>query len=153
MKLKHINLQYNQKKLVEELHKTKMYDSTQYKASLNTVWLKGIPGEDCAEAKRIKDFLPESIISTFFIQPANTVILPHTDGRCSCSLNILLSDGGAPIIIEGEEFEYKCALINVSKYMHEVPAYPKDRYLLRYAFSQPFEKILEFFEKNNLTTL
>lgn len=148
MKLEHINLEYDRLKLLSELNKTRMYDSTEYKASTNTAWLKGIPSEDCEEVHRLKNLLPESILLTFFIQPAYTIIEPHTDGRCKCSLNILLSEGGSPIIMEGESFEYKCALINVSKYVHEVPAYPEDRYLLRYAFETSFEETLEKITKS-----
>lgn len=139
MKLHHVNLSYNTDLLIKELYDTKMYDSTFYGPAKVDTWLKGTVLQEAPEVNRIKSILPHVILASFFIQPSGTVVVPHKDSKCKCSLNILLNDADAPIIIEGDEFNYKCALINVSEYEHEVPASSKDRYLLRYTFSEPFE--------------
>ena len=127
--------------LLQELQATKMYDKSAYNDFCNSAWLKGRALENCLEANRIKNKLEYVKEAVFFVQPANTVINPHTDKLCKCSLNILLNDADAPIIIDGEAFRYKCALIDVNRYEHEVPASSKDRLLLRYTFSEPFEVI------------
>jgi len=141
MKLIEISFDYDIGKLNKELEQTKLYDHTDYGPAKNTAWLKGKALEDCVEVNRIKNKLKFVKDAVFFVQPANTVINPHTDKLCKCSLNILLNDADAPIIIDGESFRYKCALIDVNRYEHEVPASSKDRLLLRYTFSEPFEVI------------
>lgn len=141
MKLHHVDLSYDSSLLINELHNTKMYDSKFYGPAKVDTWLKGTVLQEAPEVNRLKNKLPNTILAAFFIQPAGTVVVPHKDSKCGCSLNILLNDADAPIIIEGEKFNYKCALINVSQYEHEVPASPKDRYLLRYTFAEPFEII------------
>lgn len=138
-KIFEIGLKYNQEKLLDELKQTKLYDNETYNDPHNPVWLKGTVLQEAPEVDRIKSLLPHVNIAAFFIQPAGTVINPHRDKLCKCSLNILINHADAPIIIEGEEFYYTCALINVNKYEHEVPASQFDRYLLRYTFSEPFE--------------
>lgn len=148
MKLHEITLQYDTDLLLQDMQKTRLYDSTEYGPALNTAWLKGrVVKEECLEANRIKNQLPHVTDSGFFIQPAHTVIKPHRDLDCMCSLNILLNDATAPIIIEGEEFKYKCALIDVNRYEHEVPASPKERLLFRIAFSEPLEVMKSLLSK------
>jgi len=140
-KIYKFNFNYDRIALLNDLKNTKLYDNNSYDDPYNPAWLKGLALDNCKEANRIKNKLKYVKDAVFFVQPANTVINPHTDNLCKCSLNILLNDADAPIIIEGEEFFYRCALINVNKYEHEVPASNKDRLLLRYTFSEPFEII------------
>ena len=140
-KIYKFNFNFDNNLLLNELKITTLYDNSVYNDPHNPVWLKGRALDNCFEANRIKEELQYVIHTVFFVQPANTVINPHKDNLCKCSLNILLNDADAPIIIEGEEFFYRCALINVNKYEHEVPASNKDRLLLRYTFSEPFEII------------
>jgi hypothetical protein len=58
----------------------------------------------------------------------------HTDPNTRCAINIILSDDYGPAIFEEfGEVNYECALFNNSR-MHMVPAYPKERLLLMFAY-------------------
>lgn len=64
-----------------------------------------------------------------WIKP-NTELSEHIDSNTQCSINFLLSDNLAPIIINGVEYYYTQAIINVQQ-PHKVINGPEERVMLR----------------------
>lgn len=80
-------------------------------------------------------FLDEKINCYFYILEKNHFIGTHTDPKTLCSINILLSEDNAPIVIENKEYCYNTALLDTSR-EHSVPASDNDRLLLKFSFSK-----------------
>ena len=102
-----------------------------------------------------KKFKGSNIIA-FTLRP-NAYVHMHTDPKTRCAVNIILSDDYGPAIFEEfGEVKYECALFNNSR-MHMVPAYPKERLLLMFAYLEnSYEEIrdqLKLFSLDRTTSL
>lgn len=71
----------------------------------------------------------------YYLQPAGTSIKKHVDSQCTCRVNVLLSGYSEALVIDGEEVDYECALINVSQYQHYVDSIFEDRLLFSVCFT------------------
>ena len=77
----------------------------------------------------------------FFYQKENFHLMPHKDFGTQCGVNILLSDDPVPINIEGKEYYYTQALINLQK-EHSVKNDNKERILLKFSIpDKTFEQV------------
>lgn len=77
----------------------------------------------------------------FFYQQPGEQLAPHKDIGTECGVNILISENPLPINIEGEDYYYSQALINLQK-MHSVKADNFERILLKYSIpDKPFEQV------------
>ena len=68
----------------------------------------------------------------FFYQKSNFHLKPHKDFGTQCGVNILLSDNPVPINIEGKEYYYTQALIDLQR-EHSVINDNKERVLLKFS--------------------
>ena len=77
----------------------------------------------------------------FFYQKSNFSLKPHKDFGTQCGVNILLSDNPVPINIEGVDYHYSQALINLQK-EHSVVNDSKERVLLKFSIpDKSFEQV------------
>ena len=77
----------------------------------------------------------------FFYQKSNFSLKPHKDFGTQCGVNILLSDDPVPINIEGVDYHYSQALINLQK-EHSVVNDSKERVLLKFSIpDKSFEEV------------
>ena len=77
----------------------------------------------------------------FFFQQPNWQLGKHKDFGTQCGVNILLSDDPTPINIEGKDYFYKQALINLQK-EHSVKTDNKERILLKFSIpDKSFEQV------------
>ena len=77
----------------------------------------------------------------FFYQKSNFNLKPHKDFGTQCGVNILLSDDPVPINIEGVDYHYSQALINLQK-EHSVVNDSKERVLLKFSIpDKSFEQV------------
>ena len=77
----------------------------------------------------------------FFYQKSNFSLKPHKDFGTQCGVNILLSDDPVPINIEGVDYHYSQALINLQK-EHSVVNDSKERVLLKFSIpDKSFEQV------------
>ena len=77
----------------------------------------------------------------FYYMKPNFTLKPHKDFGTECGVNILLSDESVPINIEGVDYHYSQALINLKK-EHSVVNDGKERVLLKFSIpDKPFEQV------------
>lgn len=103
-------------------------------------WLQGIVNEGniTKEVAKIGKLISHRIGTNdirprFYKQQENTELPMHSDNGTLCSINIILSEESAPIIFEnGGSYNYDCAILNIQE-RHSVPAYHKERFLLKYS--------------------
>lgn len=124
--LLHLDLDYDREKLIYESRLI----IPDYR---NPQWVRGFALTP--EAQRIS----MGGIPLFYTQRAGAVVKPHRDGVAKCCINIILSYQVEPIIIEGTEYHYQCALINVGEKTHWVNVSSADRLMLRIIFKEPYD--------------
>lgn len=79
----------------------------------------------------------------FYFLGANTRLGPHTDNKTLCSINVILSDDNAPVIVNDQEFYYKSCLLNCQE-LHGVPSYPTDRRLFKLSiFNETWDQVYD----------
>lgn len=143
--LYHIDLDYSKEKLTSEamlvnfkpFELPKVYNSW---FDYTPTWLQGMVIDDVElpEVSRLGNIIADKsgsldIRPRFYRQQENTELPMHSDNGTLCSINIIISDDAAPIIFEaGGSFSYECAILNIQE-RHSVPAYPKERFLLKYS--------------------
>lgn len=77
----------------------------------------------------------------FYMLGANASLPMHVDVNTTCSLNIVLSEGGAPVKFEDKSYFYKTAILNTTN-RHGVDNGPLDRRLFKISvFDQSFEEV------------
>jgi len=77
----------------------------------------------------------------FLYTRPNFFLKTHKDFSTQCAVNILLSDDPAPINIEGVDYHYTQALINVQK-EHSVTNGSKERVLFKFSIpDKSFEQV------------
>ena len=77
----------------------------------------------------------------FFYQKSNFHLKPHKDFGTQCGVNILLSDNPVPINIEGKDYYYTQALIDLQR-EHSVINDNKERVLLKFSIpDKSFEQV------------
>lgn len=142
--IKHITLPYDKNLLISEAESLEFKPfelPKKYNSWWDYVptWLQGWIGDaNVPEITRIGNIITEKLGTEdlrprFYKQQANTELPMHSDYGTKCAINIILSDDAAPILFEnGGEFKYTCALLNIQE-RHAVPAYPKERFLLKYS--------------------
>ncbi len=138
-------LAYNREALLDESLSLNYDHPIDYDVDpLNSDWLKTRITDDQTEANELwqffNDLLGVKVIPLYYIQPARSPVVKHIDTLCSCSINIVLDRKPTqPVIFHdsGDEYTYfyRCALLNVSGYYHEVPPSEEDRRILRFAIS------------------
>ena len=85
---------------------------------------------------KLKSFFSnEKINCYFYILEKNHSIGTHSDPTTLCSINILLSDRNAPIIIDNKKYFYNTALLDTSR-EHSVPSSDNDRVMLKFSFTK-----------------
>lgn len=88
------------------------------------------------ETKRVTEYFQKIIKSNdtrprFYKLESNTSVPEHIDHNTKCGVNIILNDSAGPVDFIGVgKFNYKIALLNTTK-LHQVPAYPQERILLK----------------------
>lgn len=155
-----IDLDYNKEKLIAEAEKLnfkpfelpKVYNSW---FDYTPTWLQGmvIDGDELPEVSRLGSIISAKtgtldIRPRFYRQEENTELPMHSDNGTLCSINIILSEEAAPIVFEeGGEFSYDCAILNIQE-RHSVPAYPKERFLLKYSiFDIDYNEVVKRWNK------
>lgn len=84
----------------------------------------------------------------FYKLEANTELPMHVDYGTTCSLNIALSDGNAPVKFMDKEYAYKSAILNTGN-THGVVNGPTDRRLFKISvFDQTFEEVCDNISKS-----
>ena len=138
------DLSYNTEKLYNESLSLNYDKPIDYdKDPLNGSWLKTRITEDQIHANELKmffeDLLGVKVSPLYYKQIAGERVVKHIDTLCSCSINIVLNGNRSPVLFhdDGNTFAYvyRCALLNVSGYYHEVPASETERSILRFAVS------------------
>lgn len=150
--LKHLDLEIDYDKLSSEFDQSDLceyrlcdYDDEYFNHVNN--WHHSFPdmNKENSEVKRIVDQLNsragKTIVShvQFYRLDANAELPMHRDPmrKARCAVNVLLDDYNAPITFEEiGDVEYKVALVDVSRAMHMVKAYPKDRRLVKFTISR-----------------
>lgn len=153
----HLKLEYDKIKLREEFRRLD-FKTFFTSPNIKDTWLRATL-QDATDYPIIdslhKKFKGSNIIA-FTLQP-NAYVHMHTDPKTRCAVNIILSDDYGPAIFEEfGEVNYECALFNNSR-MHMVPAYPKERLLLMFAYLEnSYEEIrdqLKLFLLDRTTSL
>ena len=130
-----LDLEYDKKELVKEV------ESLEFKPvfsspNIKHTWLKARVKDDIQQLPHIKSLhslFEGSIVVAYRLQP-HAFVHMHVDPTTLCSINIILSDEYAPAEFEGfGKVMYECALFNTSV-NHAVPAYDKERLLLKFAY-------------------
>jgi len=90
----------------------------------------------------IKDFEIEGRPRFYWLKPY-AVIPEHVDNETQCSINLILSDDAAPIVVNGEEHLYSQALLNTTV-PHSVVNGPRERIMLKISiFNETFDQLSE----------
>jgi len=153
----HLKLEYDKIKLREEFRRLD-FKTFFTSPNIKDTWLRATL-QDTNDYPIIdslhKKFKGSNIIA-FTLRP-NAYVHMHTDPKTRCAVNIILSDDYGPAIFEEfGEVKYECALFNNSR-MHMVPAYPKERLLLMFAYLEnSYEEIrdqLKLFSLDRTTSL
>jgi len=78
----------------------------------------------------------------YWLEP-NASVPYHIDNNTECSVNIILTEGPAPITIDEVEYFYTCALLNTT-IRHAVFNNDQERILLKFSiFDETFEEVVE----------
>ena len=89
----------------------------------------------------------------FFWLAPNTILGKHKDVSTLCSVNFILSDDIAPITIEGVDYTYSQALLNVQRF-HNVINGPEERVLLKLSvFDHTFDELYNKFTNAGLSLI
>lgn len=134
--LTHLDLKYNFDELKREVEEFSFKPFAPEECYFRDTWLKAKLREHIQMYPHIEELhsLFEGSIIVAYKQLANTSVHMHIDPATACSVNVVLSEDYAPVIFEDYgEIMYKSALFNTSL-NHAVPAYPKERLLLKFAF-------------------
>ena len=90
-----------------------------------------------AECKRFVDHFglhDYEIRPRYYLCEAGGRFPPHKDMKTLCAVNHMLSDRYAPLIIEGDEYLYRTAIIDLQREHHVVNHGYEDRVLLKLSF-------------------
>lgn len=86
----------------------------------------------------------------FYMLEANTSLPMHVDYHTTCSLNIALSEGNAPVKFKDKSYSYRTAILNTSN-LHGVDNGPVDRRLFKISiFDQTYEEVVDNFVSSML---
>lgn len=93
-------------------------------------------------------------LSEFDVRPRfywlgpDTRLSPHTDNNTCCSINYIINDDYAPIVVDGKEYFYKSCLLNC-QITHMVPAYPLERKLFKLSiFDASYTDVINILKEN-----
>lgn len=90
--------------------------------------------------KIMTDFEVQGKPRFYWLEPF-AEIPEHVDNGTMCSINLILTDSPAPIIINGKEFIYKQALLNTT-IPHAVYNGPTERVMLKISiFDETYEQL------------
>ena len=117
-------------------------------------WLQGHVVDTYPEINKVQTQISnllkcKDIRPRYYKQQINTPVPMHQDKGTLCAINILLSDTYGPIEFEDlGEIYYDCAILNLQK-KHAVPAFSKERVLLKYSiFDVPYREALANYRLN-----
>ena len=150
-----LNLKYDKKELVKEVESLEFkpfFSSPNIKDS----WLRARIKDDIHKLPHVESLhklFEGSIIIAYRLQP-NAYVHMHVDPTTLCAVNIILSDDYAPAEFKGfGSIKYECALFNTSV-NHAVPAYHKERLLLKFAYlNKSYDTIRSNLSNLSLTSL
>ena len=92
--------------------------------------------------EKIQNDLQVSGKARFYWTEPNSIIPEHKDLNTLCSINFIVSDFPAPIRIQGKEYLYTQAVINVSQ-PHSVVNGPVERILFKISiFDESYESLV-----------
>ena len=132
----HINLDYDKAALREEVEELVFKPFSPPEYYFHETWLKARVKHDVIMFPHIEELhkLFNDSLIVAYRQLAETSVHMHVDPATMCSINIVLTDDYSPVIFEDfGKINYECALFNTSL-RHSVPAYHKERLLLKFAF-------------------
>ena len=150
--LTHINIPFNQSKLLEEFNSSVLEPYTPSRKTKGSSWFSYQPDwmtstiddyKFYPELDKIKDY----IISVFGFEPIGKLfkltegveVPPHKDMGHKCCINIVLSDDPAPVFYKDYgEIQYQCAILNVVK-RHSVKAGP-ERKMIKFQLGDMYYK-------------
>lgn len=140
-----VHLDYNLDKdlLLKEAESAKMnatsYSDDRYPNVILDNWLISRHSSEYL-LKIMDDFGVQGKPRFYWLQPYSE-IPEHVDNGTMCSINLILSDKPAPIIISGKKFVYKQALLNTT-IPHSVLNGPEERVMLKISiFDETFEEL------------
>lgn len=166
--LYNINLSYDKTKLLEEINNitfNPFNDLGPEQKGISKIpkghwfdnpptWLQGHVIESYPEINKVQTQISnllkcKDIRPRYYKQQINTAVPMHQDKGTLCAINILLSDTYGPIEFEDlGEIHYDCAILNLQK-KHAVPAFSKERVLLKYSiFDVPYREALANYRLN-----
>ncbi len=141
----HCDVGFDKKRLLQEYHELK----TSQFSKLNPEWKK--THASGPYGSQIRDKF--SAIVGYYHQPAGTVIRSHTDTSCCCRINVRLTNDDSKLIVDGVEYYYETALINVSKYAHSVSQSSQERILFSVIFNEKFDSVKNLIHRMSQTEL
>ena len=83
----------------------------------------------------------------FYYLGSGQQLLPHVDNGTKCSINFILGDDYAPIVVDGNKYMYKSCLLNC-QVVHSVPAYHEHRRLFKLSiFDKSYDEVYEIIKE------
>ena len=124
---------WDKNQLLNEFDSSTANTFSDYNPHWKNTWNLGTYGTSIKSAFYEGSHNPRAYVG-YYLQPANTNVLPHKDSECLSRVNVLLSNNLQSLVIGGETVQYECALINVSEYEHYVEKSAQDRLLFSVCF-------------------
>ena len=139
----HLNYDLNKQLLLEQAavarQQSKPYTDSRYPDLELTEWHIGHYTSDYIK-QMMQDFGVEGKPRFYWLEPF-AEIPEHIDNDTTCSLNFIITENPAPIIIEGKEYFYKQALLNTTK-LHGVKNSSEQRVMLKVSiFNETYESL------------
>jgi hypothetical protein len=92
-----------------------------------------------------------NVMPRFSFQYKNTLLPKHIDIDRIVGININLMEDQRPTIhINGDEYHYECALIDVGSKIHSIEPESYDRLVLKLAFREPWDRIYNILRSKEL---
>lgn len=128
----YIDYAFDTDRLLDEYPK---YKAKQF-SSFNPKWKRVQASGSYADylAGHFQQYARGAVIAGYWEQPANTKINKHTDKDALCRINVRLSEDNGILHIDGHEYTYDAALLNVNEYPHWVTEVNNDRLIFSIIF-------------------
>jgi len=118
----------------------KPYSDPRYEKSLDT-WL--ILKYSDSYIQQIMDDFNVDGSSRFYWQEPNSVLPMHVDNNTTCSINFVLTDDPAPVIVEDTEYTYEQCVLDTTK-LHGVNTDDEERIILKISiFDESYEDLIK----------
>lgn len=139
----HLNYNLDKKLLLEQANTarttSKPYTDSRYPDLELTDWHIGHYTSDYIN-QLMEDFQVQGKPRFYWLEPF-AEIPEHVDNDTTCSLNFIITDAPAPIIIEGKQYHYNQALLDTTK-LHGVKNGSTERIMLKVSiFNEAYENL------------